>query len=285
VDVPAVSLERDLLLNGVLFPADAGELANIHLTATGEDPLPLGVTTDQSYGPRWVVSGDYTPAYEFFFSSGQSPINPVAVAGPAVALTVDATLDIDVAAVDVSFDLTLGGHPFPANPGESAQILLRDVGSGVEFPIGTTDAGNPTVKIVSGTYDVVYSHVAGATVPQNQHAVVVRNLALLSDQTVPVDVSSWSQELTFTLNGVPFPPSVLADGEIFLRDFESGDSVSFGLTSDPSAVRLIIPGTYDASSWLNGPSSLVPGNSNAGLRRGSRRRPRGRDPGTRRARR
>jgi hypothetical protein len=269
VDVPAVTVEGGLLMNGAPIPPDASEVALFHLFAPGDDALiTIGTNTAQVHGPRVVVSGDYTPVYEWLFSNGLIPVHPAAALSPVLPLTTDTVVDIDVPAIDVTFDFTIDGAPPPADPGESGRIWLRDASSGVSFPVGFTDAGSATIRIIPGLYDVVYSHFAGTTLPQNQQAVLIAGLSLRAPQTVAVDIPTWVQTLTFTLNGAPMPISPLEQGEIFLRDLETGDFVSFGPSSAGSATRTVLPRTY-AATWsvlLSG--VLAPANTNAVIAEG-----------------
>ncbi len=261
VDVPAVEVQGDFLLNGVLASNSAGELAAIGFEDGIGDQVTLGLSSAQSYGPLWIIPANYQPTYDFFFSSSSLPVNPESPFGVLTAVDGLSDVDLDIPSVSITFDFLLNGSPFPVVPGEAANFILRESGTEREFVIAPASAGVAVVSILPGTYDILYTHIAGSTVPQNEHALIVSNVDLGFAQQVVVDVTAFTHIVSATLNGAAFPASIYEDGEIHLRNFETGDAVSFGLTSAGSGSRMIIPGTYDATYSRDSGGTIGPANS------------------------
>jgi hypothetical protein len=263
VDVPAVSAQGDLLLNGLPTSPGAGDLAAVGLVSLEGGEFTVGLTNAQAWGPIWVIPGSYRPTYQFFFASDDLPINPAEVLGGPLVVDGFGDEDIDIPSVEISFEFRQNGIAFPAAVGEVANFLLRNAASGEEFIVASASAGTTVVSIVPGPYDVIYAYVSGTQIAQNTHAVVLQGADLSFPQTVIVDVPVFSHTVFATLNALPFPASPLERGEIHLRNFDSGDAVSFGLTNAGSGPRRIIPGTYDATYSRVAGGTVAPLNANA----------------------
>ena len=244
VDVESVEASGDILVDGVPAPASAAEAALVELASAIGPAIAVGATNAQSWGPTRLIPGEYRPIYSFFFSSGALPINQQTPVAPVVQ--VGATpVDIDIETVDVVFDFRLNGGGFPAT--DLADFLLRHRESGAEFPIGTSAQSPIAARVVPGRYDVIYAHRSGALVPRNSHAVVLEDVLLAVSKPLVVDVVAFPHILEALHNGAPFLPSPLETGEIELRNFETGDRVSFGPTHAPESQQMILPGTYDVT--------------------------------------
>lgn len=268
IDVSSATVLGAILVDGAPAPPGAGEQALVHLWALdaptqATTQVTLGGTSAQAYGPAKIVAGDYVPAYEFLFSSGALPENPMAEVGPATLLSGDTTFDIDIPTVEITFTFTVDGVAPPSASSQAGSIWLRHVATGGEMWVASTHVGGGTIRVIPGTYDVVYRHQAGDTMPQNQNATVLPAISLIASQSIALDVPRRTQQLSFLLNGVPFSTSTYAEGEIKLIDSTTGDSVSFGPTSAGAATRTVLPGVYDVTYSALDLSSLVPQNTNA----------------------
>lgn len=244
VDIESVEASGDILIDGVPAPASAAESALVELAPAVGPPFAVGATNAQAWGPTRLIAGEFRPVYEFFFSSGALPINQGTPVGP-VTLIGATPVDIDIETVDVVFDFRLNGGGFPAT--DLADFLLRHRESGAEFPIGTSTQSPIAAKVVPGRYDVIYAHRSGTLVPRNSHAVVLEDVLLTVSKPLVIDVAAFPHILEALHNGAPFLPSPLETGEIELRNFETGDRVSFGPTHAPESQQMILPGTYDVT--------------------------------------
>ncbi len=273
IDVTSATVQGSYLLNGAPYPTQTGEFAYFDLGSDSGDDLRLGDNKDETYGPLVVVAGDYTPIFEGVSGSwGETPVIGPTPLGAPVSITSITNLDIDVPAIDVTFEFTLNGWFFPGPPGagqpdEEGDFYLRHDATGHEIYLGSSQAGPLSARILAGTYDVVYRHWVGTTeVPANENAVVADDVVLLTDQTYAVDVQTVEVPFSFLLNGSAWPTSVdppAGTGRVHLRNFETGDSVDYGLTRDGPASRIVIAGTYDATWTQYGGSYLVPVNDSA----------------------
>jgi hypothetical protein len=153
---------------------------------------------------------------------------------------------LDVEAATITRASTVDGGPFPASVLENGEILL--IGPhGDLVSLGETRFASPDpVLVVDGSYDVHYRWLAGSMiVPANLDALVARSLSITQDGTLAVNVPTVEITPAFTVDGVPFPASILERGDFTLVGEMEGDIVSLGSSHDsPAAVR-IIPGRYD----------------------------------------
>ena len=281
IDVTTTSVQGQFLLDGSPYPTDdvatsTYETAVFDLASEAGQPIPLGDNDAMAYGPLPIIFGDYTPIFTGLGSdSGLAPVvGPTPLAGP-VAITSPTILDIDVPAIFVTFELTLDGVPFPHTGSdpfeEEAYYALRHVSTGNEIPLGSSVDAPLSARIVPGTYDVIYRHSTGNPIglPKNENAVVAHDLVLSTSETVIIDAPTVELPISFLLNGAPFPtPFPAGDGRLDLRNFETGDRVSYGSTSEGPTSRTIIKGTYDATWTRTGNSYLVPVNGVAVVEEG-----------------
>ena len=262
VDVPSVEITGDLLIDGVPTPASAGEAALFSLAEfpSGE-VFGIGAANAQAFGPLRELPGSYGPTYEFSFTSGALPENTQGPIGPAIPIDGSAPVDLDVPTALVTFDLTLNGAPFPVAPGEVADILVRRREGGAAFAIGTADQSPLVVRLIEGSYDVIYAWREGSLLPRNEHAVVAEAVTVSRDGLLSIDVPAFSHRISPLHNGAPFPLSAAARGRIELRDFSTGDRIDMGDTSAPMPARMLIPGTYDATYTRLAGGGITPANA------------------------
>jgi len=110
----------------------------------------------------------------------------------------------------------------------------------------THTASPPAIKIIRGTYDVIYQHETGDEVPQNTNAVVVDSFGLNSaNPALPVDIESVDITGVFRLNGNAFTVNQFQEAEFHLKGTEPGDELLLGYSHDGDGTAKIIPGTYD----------------------------------------
>lgn len=268
IEVPAVQIQGDFLLNGAPTPSFTTESARLRLDGRiglGSG-FPIGRSDEQSYGPISVIPTEFQPGYAFDFSvlGTALPINPQVPIGPFVSLDGTQPFDVDIPSVGVTFDVTLNGDPF--GPGilmtDDSELLLRHVETGGEFVIGSTLDQPLFAWIVPGTYDLVYRHVSGRH-PANTRATIAAGLQLTTTQTVTLDVEAYGHQQTVSLNGSPFIDSQSQCGHIALESPDGRDRVDLGPTSDPLPQVTLIAGTYSLVYELKQGGSQVPANERA----------------------
>ncbi|MCB9750702.1 MAG: hypothetical protein H6713_12020 [Myxococcales bacterium] len=179
-------------------------------------------------------------------------------------------IDLAVQSVNGRIFINESNDPPPIDLQSSAKLYLLDPGSGDTVVGGLTNELAFDTKAISGVYDVAYSIVNNSedALPWNSRAAIER-VAVTEFRDEPdvrdVYVSSTFLGGKFTLNvdgqaGVE-PGDGGDDGNIYLRDRVTGDSVLLGSTHDKSYTgRRVLAGEYDVVFELESPGSLMPRN-------------------------
>ena len=257
IDVPAVDIEGDFLHNGSPFPVSIYQDGIVDLRdQNGSDRIELGNTHDGSHALS-VVEGTYDVYYSH--ESGQLvPQNVDAIINDDVVINTDLTLDVNVESASIRSKFSLNGEAFPDNVYNSANFYLQNVNDGDPILLGQSHLSNDPVRVVQGTYDVIYSHQNGSLVPQNQNAVVT-TVVISGDALLEVNVTSAEFRSSYLLNSDPFPNSIYDSGNFYLRNSSTGDTVYLGASHDGTDTNEVIPGNYDIVYQLNqGTGVLVP---------------------------
>ena len=265
VNMVSHNLSGDFTLNGGAFPASDQQTGRIVLRdqATGIITI-LGPTHVGSYDRR-IVAGNYDILYRHL-QGQQVPQNTDALLGQTL-VDGDATLDIGMTAATFSAPVYHNGAPFPAQPMQSANILVRDQDSPDWALVGNTSEQTVTALLATDTYDIYYVHVAGDDVPRNVFAVIHEDLVVSSPPVFApqgggfqLDVDSVVITGQMLLNDVIMPASEYDDGVLsFIRGF---NSVELGNTHDQTyQVRLIDepePTLYLVHYAVETPGASVP---------------------------
>ena len=170
IDIPVGAYAANLTLNGGVFPASAYDRGYLYARLpAGGPPAVLGTTEDGVIN-RNLLPGSYFVTYAID-AGGTVPHNlNVPIPGTrVVAAGSNPTDTIAVVSVDLARDLTLDGAAFP--PATEARLRWRakhPFGDDTAF-WGYTSFGSASVHIVPGTYELMYEHESGATIPQNNH--------------------------------------------------------------------------------------------------------------------
>jgi len=154
-----------------------------------------------------------------------------------------AGLDIDIPSALVTGTLKMNGTTVNATTGTGI-LSLRTAGGDV-VPLGTTSASSYSVRVVPGTYDLVYQGgTTGAAAPVNTAAklrtVTIGDPAAIT--TLDIDVPSVLVTGTLKINGATFMSTTDA-GVLTLRN--GTDVVTLGSTSAGSYSVRVVPGSYD----------------------------------------
>ncbi|MBL8944480.1 MAG: hypothetical protein JNK45_15080, partial [Myxococcales bacterium] len=255
-----------LALDDVDAPASATENGRMWLRnpASG-DEIFLGETASQVFDV-YVLPGTYVVEYEGLTGAEIAPRNHRArvmtLEVPEGIGTHEARLNVTTAQIGGAF--LVDGAPAPASPLERARISLRDGFTGDEFMIGDTDEGEYVVRVVAGTYDVVYAwQVGSAVVPANRHAII-GSLDTTAAATQTIDIPTVTIGGGFLIDGEPPPPDANDDGRLSLRG-PGGDEVPLGSTTAGGFERIVVAGTYDIRYAQDTSSGIAPANSDARL--------------------
>ena len=152
-------------------------------------------------------------------------------------------LVIDVPSALVTPQYTLNGGPFAQSEYNDGNFLLRDVTESSDQPLlGSSHFASPDpVRIVQGTYDVLYQHETGDSVPQNVDGLVQATGLINSDQDLTIAVIAGSVAPSFTLNGGAFPVTEYDDARFYLKPAAGGERIFLGNshTASPDALWIM----------------------------------------------
>lgn len=260
IDVPAITLEGEVLVNG--SPAPAGADAIIYLVNDGGDRVVLAHSSAGSYATV-IVPGTYDVVYT---AQGDDPVIPQnrnAVLAEDVSFEESGTFDVDVPMVAVTGDFRVNG----STPAASAYAFLwfdtpaDDYVSLADFQHGYSYSAS----VIPGTYDIKYGGVTALDgLPDNLAGLVAEEVVVAASRTLDVDVPLITVTATTTVNGET--PDFLGSAQVLLNT-EAGDVLLAAPLGAASHVAEVMPGTYDLSYAIADPGSGAPQNLNAPLGR------------------
>jgi hypothetical protein len=265
VDVPMIHVAGLKQHNGIPFGYDG--VATLGLRGVGWPAhVPLGGAQPAAFKAA-IIPGRY--AFEYDWQQGVAfPHNRHALLGD---LTLDANIKrlvLDVPSVIQSFQFLHNGAPFPAALIERGDLLLRR-GDGEEVLLGSSHESSATPRIIPGTYDVYWRHVAGANVPGNRHARLPQSVTSNGGVRV-IDVPSVEVSGSFLVNGATPPASEIENARISLETRQRHDSVVLGQTRWGAYQKRVVPGTYDIVYEHLAGAATLPSNPRAILAKGWR---------------
>lgn len=272
IDMTRVALEGEITLDGQAPPASDQATADLYLRnfLTGDAVL-LGRTHWGNYS-RLTVPGEYQLVYEVTQGGVIMPRNKQAVIATVEIpdLTeVIVPLDVDLRSGTVWGNVRFNGVAPPADLDDSGRIRFVDTQTGDSIMAGSTANGSYQVRVLTGTYDIVYqAHSPGAFAPVNSGAVLIEDFVVgEGSQQFDLDIEVVELETRVTLQGAVPPASALENGRILLQDPLSGDEALLGLSSENDGVLAtrVIPGDYEVVWALENGGSMVPSNLRAVL--------------------
>lgn len=268
IDVRTSQLSGRLLLGSQPSSGAAPASFAIELIAIDDpaDSLALARYHDPGFNLP-VVSGTYQPNYTHLFGAA-APGNADQRLPSVINAGSDPHQDIDVVAVEVQPQFSLDGAPFPCQATEVAEFYLLPQGSGERILLGRSNLAASTVRVLPGTYSVVYSYRSGSALPINPHAVVRRDVVLAESGVLAVAVRSTVLATSLTLNGQAFPNSAYDYGSVYLRNAGDDDEVHLGETFSGPAERRIVDGSYDVHFRSRESQGVTPMNPDAVIARG-----------------
>ncbi len=246
IDVATVAFRLDVTLDGASFPVSQYEDGDFLLLNSAGDRVELGATYELPLNVN-VIEGTYDVVYAHETGTAVPLNTEASIAGNQVINAANPAANLDIQSALITPQITLDGNAFPVSEYQDANIFLRgaDNHNDQMLMTSTHTAGPPAIKIIRGTYDVIYRHETGDQVPQNTNAVVAENVVLNSDQALPVDIASVDINGTFTLNGNNFTSNPFQVAEFHFRGTEPGDEFLLGYSNDGQGAAKIISGTYD----------------------------------------
>lgn len=269
--VRSVDFESRVTLNGAAFPNSAYDYGKIFLVnAEDGDEVELGDTFSPLPTRRLIV-GTYAAHYRVREANGIVPRNPDAVIAAEVVVSKRSPrATLDVHAISIAGQFQLDGSAPPVSAYDYGRVGLRAVGAAADavLTLGNTyeQAFGP-VPVVAGTYQAVYSHREGRTLPANTEAVFIDKLTLAGDGLVVLDIPTVALTLDPSLDGGPFPNSAYDIGDIDVVPAAGSTlgtaPVRMGNTLQGPLQVTLLPGRYDFVYACRECNGQVPANRHA----------------------
>lgn len=264
VDILSVNSRTTLTLDSGAFPVSGYDYGDIYLRnpTTGDHALVGRSYQAAILNP--VIEGIYDVVYQH--REGETvPTNQDAILATGVPVNgASPSVSVDVPTATITPSFLQNGGAFGGNLYNRGDFFLRGSTEDDLVDLGSSHDNSPDpVRIVKGTYDVIYSYVQGEGVPLNPWVEVAAGLGLSADQALPIDVATAIIEPGFSLNGGDFPGSVYENGRFELRNVATpADVLLLGYSRQNQAtdpVR-IVEGTYDVLYTLHEGGEDVPNN-------------------------
>jgi hypothetical protein len=266
-DIPAAISQFQFRVDGQLAPGSLLENGLVSLRTADGDRVDLGESRTQVRTIR-LIPRIYEAWWEGLIGSEVVPANPDSRFDRLVDASA-AIVVLDVPTRRFEGDFRVNGAAPPANPLERGNIWMRDPLSGADVFLGSTDTGRFSRRLIPGAYDLVYGQIVGSeVVPANPQVVFERNRVVAASPAADIDVPVGRLGWNLTLNGAPFPASVLENGRINARSADDLAGILFGDTRTLGAQgnsRRLVPGAYRPTYTRLVGSELVPANSLASI--------------------
>lgn len=242
VDVQSTAMRVAITLNGAAFPDSAYEVADFYLISSSNEETLLGKSFDVDSIVN-IIPDTYDLQYRVFQGGEVVPINAKSI----VLSDHDATqpMSADVQTVNFSLTATLNNSAFSQSQYSDGILELHDPQTGSFTHLGKTWSDIENVILISGIYDIAYSHDDGATVPQNTRAIVAQNIDATSDAQEAIDVAGYNITGNITLDGDDFPFNQYDAANIILRGANSAADIVLFETFNQQDPIMVLPGTYD----------------------------------------
>ncbi len=244
LDVPAITVNGQFLINGSTAPALALETGRISLldADTGMKVL-LGETRSQNYQVI-LIPNNYDLHYERVAGSVLVPANSSARFLTDVPVLTAGAQDIDLPMVAISGAFRVNGEPAPNLQLERAALRLRQGED--EVYLGQTTAGGFQLLVIPGTYQVHYTHITGSVImPANTNAVLA-TVVIAGAAAFDINILTAMFSAAVTFNGGDFPgPGAGESARLYLEDPLTDDLILLGEYPALNQVsRLMIQGNY-----------------------------------------
>ncbi len=260
LDIDTIRVTGRVTLDGANPPAASYEPPCVRLR--GSDGS-LGTLVDLDNAADGVFDARFLAGtYDLLYDEPDSdctgtpyPCQERAVLRSGAAMTADGTLEVDIATLRVTGQVTLDGATPPAsNSGRRPSITLRShdgSGAGVLVQLEHVSGGAYDVRLLPGTYDLLYAldpaWCGGPPYPCQTGRVLLSGVTISTNGSLDVDIATRRLTGVVTLNGGALPATGTARPELLLRGSDASTGILARLQDAPSGsydIR-ILPGEYD----------------------------------------
>ncbi len=243
LDVAAEAVRGTITVNGAPPPGTWLDSGTIWLRREPGGTMVFAGSTTGGTIDAAISSGVYDVVFVLENSQSVMPRNRRIVLREDVALTPGARLDVDIETIALHGDITIGGATPPGSEYDQGELLLRPEGTNELIVVARTSWGTWNANVAPGVYDLIYEVVAASTqAPRNTRAVLRTGLHLSASGRLDIDVPAVGVVGTLTLNGAPFPDSVVDNGEIVARDTVNGAETLIAQTRWGAIDVTLVPG-------------------------------------------
>jgi hypothetical protein len=264
VDIPMIQIEIEVTIDSAPAPDSPLEGGSIVLRRSrAGDTVVAGNTWDSPLVVD-VMPGTYEVYYEHLAGGTIAPINERAHLGWFIVDGTTEAYPVNVHTLTLSGSFSVDGAATPASQYENGEVWLEQ--DGAKARLGETAAGEYSVVIANGSYEVHYGILAGGELMPLNHDAVIGEVAFNNgDEQLDVDIPTAEASGAISIDGMVPPVSDQENGEIVLADARTGDQVVVGETRDGAWSARVVAGEYEARyRWLAG-GAEVPINENAHL--------------------
>ena len=267
IEIPVARVSGEIMLDGEVPPQQEYDDGNVFLRdrESGAEVL-LGDTGELGFAVN-VVPADYDIVYRVESPGPKVPRNDGAVLGTLSAGAGAVSLTVDIETVPLAGEFLIGSQTPPATEYNDGNVWLES-GDGGRVYVGNTHDLSYDLRVIPGTYDLVYVHESGVDVPQNQHAVFAAQRSAVS--LTQIDVPMVALSGTINLDGASPPQDEFDDGVVYLASAADGsdDVAVLGNTHDGAYQVNVIPGSYAVYYALETAGGTVPENKRARIGEG-----------------
>jgi len=175
---------------------------------------------------------------------------------------IPASQDVVVPAVRLVGTFKIDGELPPDSVNDTGDIWLESDQQG-RVRLGATHERAFNLRVLPGSYRIVYRFVAGGIqVPLNTH-VEIGTLDVYGPTTAHIDVPTAVVTGDLSISGGAPPASQYDDGLIVLASSTSDDEAVIGNTHDQHYQARVVPGSYEVRFRNQTPGDVVAWNGNA----------------------
>ncbi len=259
VNVNASVIEGDFLVDGQLAFNSPYVRAKYYIKQPDNEQVTLlGESDDQDFQVM-VINGSYQVFYQHIQGT-ELAANVDDELPTTLSINSDMSQDIDIETYTVRGSFTLNGAPFPNSHYDKGVFYLEPTTGGDLIEFGHSNRSNDPVRVLSGTYHVVWDYQQGSIVPGNYLTRVMTDVAITANTGLNVDVVTTAMRFGATLNGAQFPDSPYENGDFYFTN-DTGAEVFLGKTFEASGVINLIPGVYNLEYRFAQGGGVVPVNS------------------------
>jgi len=242
-DVQSATLDVNATLNGQTFPVSEYQDGILELYDATSDSYSLLGNTHSSFAGLVVIPGTYDIVYSH--ETGDAvPQNIRGTVSAGYVIAGNQQLDLDVTGHLVTGSITLNTAAFPVSQYNTADFLLRGPSSAEDIFLFASHAQDEPAMVLPGNYDLIYACHNCIEIPFNSYATIVSGFDVNADAVVSTNLSSARMEVSATLNGAPFDPSIYQSGLIW-GGIGNDDAVELTRTNVSTPDIILLTGDYN----------------------------------------